>query len=95
MSSKKRSSTKTRERQSARERIAAARAAEKRRERMRWLITFSVTGVVVAALAVGALLVINRPYALSLFDHASLLIGMGISMLVGVLWIRKIVNFEA
>jgi hypothetical protein len=59
MSSKKRSSTKTRERQSARERIAAARAAEKRRERMRWIITFSVTGVVVAALAVGALLALK------------------------------------
>lgn len=59
MSSKKRSSTKTRERQSARERIAAARAAEKRRERIRWIITFSVTGVVVVALAVGALLAIR------------------------------------
>jgi hypothetical protein len=59
MSSKKRSSTKTRERQSAKERIAAARAAEKRRERMRWLITFSVTGVIVAALALGATLAIK------------------------------------
>lgn len=57
MSSKK--STKTRERQSARERVAAARAAEKRRERIRWTITFSVTGVVVAALAVGAFFAIN------------------------------------
>jgi hypothetical protein len=59
MSSKKRSSTKVRERQSARERIAAARAAERRRERIRWIITFSVTGVVVAVLAVGALLAIR------------------------------------
>jgi hypothetical protein len=59
MSSKKRSSTKARERQSARERIAAARAAEKRRERIRWIITFSVTGVVVAVLAVGAALAIR------------------------------------
>jgi hypothetical protein len=59
MSSKKRSSTKARERQSARERIAEARAAERRRERIRWIITFSVTGVVVAALAIGAVLTIK------------------------------------
>lgn len=39
-------------RQSARERIVAARAAERRRERLRWLVTFAV---VVAALAAGTL----------------------------------------
>ena len=43
----------------------------------------------------GALLVVNRSYALSLFDHVPLLIGMGVAMTVGVLWIRKIVQFEA
>src|SRR5262249_22016338 len=41
------------------------------------------------------LMVINRSYAETLFDHVPLLIGTGVAMLVGVLWIRKIVNFEA
>jgi hypothetical protein len=39
------------ERASARERIAAARAAERRRERRRWMIMWVVTGVMVAVLA--------------------------------------------
>jgi tight adherence protein B len=43
----------------------------------------------------GALLVVNRQYAMTLFDHVSLLAAMGVSMLVGILWIRKIINFEA
>lgn len=37
---------------------------------------------------------INREYAVKLLDHPSLVIGMIISMTVGALWIRKIVNFE-
>jgi hypothetical protein len=52
---------------SARERIAVARAAERRRERRNWLITFAMVGVVVAALAAGAVWAImknNRPVAL-------------------------------
>jgi hypothetical protein len=51
-------------RQSAKERIAVARAAERRRERRNWLITFAIVGVVVAALAVGtawAIIKQNRP----------------------------------
>jgi tight adherence protein B len=41
-----------------------------------------------------ALFVINRSYAMALFEHGSLLLGMGIMMVIGVFWIRKIVNFE-
>jgi len=40
-------------RERARDRIAAARAAEKRRERRRWIITFAVTGVLVVLIAGG------------------------------------------
>src|SRR5258708_34449643 len=49
---------------SARERIAQARAAERRRERVRWIITISVTGVVVAVLVAGGgwgVVASNRP----------------------------------
>lgn len=41
-----------------------------------------------------ALLVVNRPYALKLFDHHVLPIGCLVSMTIGALWIRKLVNFE-
>jgi hypothetical protein len=69
MGSKKRPSTKTApgKRVSARERMAAARAAEKRRERRRWITTFAVAGTVVAALAVGVVWTIvadDKPAAL-------------------------------
>jgi tight adherence protein B len=43
----------------------------------------------------GAMMVVNRTYAEVLFEHVPLLIAMGVSMAVGALWIRKIVNFEA
>ena len=39
---------------SARERVAAARAEERRRERRRWFVTFGATGAIVAALGAGA-----------------------------------------
>lgn len=42
----------------------------------------------------GVMLVINREYALVLLDHATLLIGTGVSMLVGIAWIRNIVNID-
>lgn len=42
----------------------------------------------------GAMMVINPDYALVLFEQAGLLIAMGVSMLLGTLWIRRIVNFE-
>jgi tight adherence protein B len=51
--------------------------------------------VVLPFVMFGALLVVNRAYALTLFEHVPLLIGMGALMLVGVVWIRKIVHFEA
>jgi tight adherence protein B len=42
----------------------------------------------------GALLFVNRSYAEVLFDHVGLLAATGAWMGVGVLWIRRIVNFE-
>jgi tight adherence protein B len=42
----------------------------------------------------GVMLTINAEYALVLFEQIPLLIAMGISMLIGMLWIRRIVNFE-
>jgi tight adherence protein B len=42
----------------------------------------------------GVMLVVNREYAVVLFDHVGLLIGTGCSMLLGITWIRSIVNFE-
>jgi tight adherence protein B len=42
----------------------------------------------------GAMMVVNRGYAEELFQHVPLLIATGVSMLVGMLWIRKIVNFD-
>lgn len=39
---------------SARERVAAARAEERRRERRRWFVTFGATGAIVVALGAGA-----------------------------------------
>ena len=42
-----------------------------------------------------AMMVVNRSYAEVLFQHVGLLVATGVSMLVGALWIRKIVNFEA
>lgn len=45
---------------SAKDRVAAMRAAERRKERVRWLITFAVVGVIVAALGGGAFWAINK-----------------------------------
>jgi tight adherence protein B len=42
----------------------------------------------------GVMMLVNRSYTEVLFDHVPLLIGTGVSMLIGALWIRKIVNFE-
>ncbi len=41
-----------------------------------------------------AMLVVNRKYAMTLFEYPSLLVAGIVSMGVGALWIRKIVNFE-
>ena len=37
---------------------------------------------------------LNREYTQSLLDHPELLVGMGLSMGLGWLWIRKIINFD-
>ena len=41
-----------------------------------------------------ALLVINRPYAITLLDHSRLLAATVAAIICGMLWIRKIVNVE-
>lgn len=54
-------------------------------------------GLTLTALPVilfAVMLIINRPYAVILFDHAWLLWLTGGLMLVGTLWIRRIVNFD-
>ena len=40
------------------------------------------------------MLMINRPYAIMLFEYYWLLVGAGTSMFLGWLWMRKIVNFD-
>jgi Flp pilus assembly protein TadB len=40
------------------------------------------------------MVVMNREYTQSLLDHPQLLVGMAVCMLLGWLWIRKIVNFD-
>ena len=40
------------------------------------------------------ILFLNRNYAQVLFDHPKVIWGMLGFMLVGVLWIRKIINFD-
>lgn len=40
------------------------------------------------------MIVMNREYTQSLLDNPQLLVGMAVSMLLGWLWIRKIVNFD-
>jgi tight adherence protein B len=52
------------------------------------------TLAVLPFLMFGALLVLNRSYALILFDHVPLLVGTGVLMALGLLWVRKIVNFD-
>jgi tight adherence protein B len=41
-----------------------------------------------------AMLLINRKYAMTLFEYPWLLVAGLMSMALGALWIRKIVNFE-
>ena len=52
------------------------------------------TLLVLPVLMFGVLMVINRRYAEVLFDHPGLLVSTGAVMLLGMLWIRKIVNFD-
>jgi tight adherence protein B len=41
----------------------------------------------------GALLIVNAEYAMVLFDHVPLLLATAGAMVLGTLWIRRIVNF--
>jgi tight adherence protein B len=40
------------------------------------------------------MMVMNRPYAILLFEYYWLLVGAGVSMLLGWLWMRRIINFD-
>lgn len=42
----------------------------------------------------GVMFVVNRPYAIILMDHMGLLLGAGVSMLVGMFWIRHVVSID-
>ena len=57
--------------------------------RMQGLTLFCLPFVVFAAI-----MVVNRAYALTLFDHVPLLIGTGISMAFGMFWIRRIIDID-
>jgi tight adherence protein B len=57
--------------------------------RLQGLTLFFLPFVVFAAI-----LVVNRTYAMTLFDHVPLLIGTGLSMTFGMLWIRKIIDID-
>ena len=52
------------------------------------------TLVVLPFLVFGVMLWLNRAYAEVLLEHRPLLIAMGALMGLGILWIRRIVNFE-
>lgn len=41
-----------------------------------------------------ALLFINRPYAMKLFEYPTMPAGTVLSMVIGAVWIRKLVNFD-
>lgn len=54
-------------------------------------------GMILLGLPPGIMLVmffLNRPYVMQLFAHPSLLVAMAVSMALGALWMRKIVNFD-
>ncbi len=53
-----------------------------------------LTLFVLPFLVFGALMVINRKYAMVLLEHPSLLLATGAVMGVGVLWIRRIINID-
>jgi tight adherence protein B len=52
------------------------------------------TLVALPFLMFGVLMVINRKYVQTLFDHVPLLAATLVFMAIGVLWIRRIVNFH-
>jgi tight adherence protein B len=74
------------------------RARLRLRDRVR---TFTAEGrlqgwtlVVLPFVAFAVMMVANRQYAVVLLQHVPLLIAMLISMTIGILWIRKIVNID-
>ena len=44
--------------------------------------------------AFALLMLVNRGYALKLLDHPYLILGSIVSMAIGAVWIRRIVNFD-
>jgi tight adherence protein B len=54
-----------------------------------------LTLVVLPFLMFGAMMILNRGYAETLFKHVPLLVATGVSMAVGVAWIRQITRIEA
>jgi Flp pilus assembly protein TadB len=53
--------------------------------------------IVLLSLPIGVwfgLFFITRDYAMALVEHSSLLIATLTSMVIGTLWIRRIVNFD-
>lgn len=53
-----------------------------------------LTLIVLPFVVFGALWFINRKYAAVLLDHPSLLLATAAVMAIGVLWIRRIINFD-
>lgn len=50
--------------------------------------------VVMPFIAFAAMMIVNREYAEVLLEHGAVLMFTGLAMLVGILWIRRIVNFD-
>lgn len=57
--------------------------------RMQAIILLALPFVILAIMTI-----INRPYAMILFQHPWLLVAMGISMIIGAFWMQKIINFD-
>jgi tight adherence protein B len=53
-----------------------------------------ITLAVLPFVMFGAMYFLNRKYAQVLLEHRSLLLATGACMAIGILWIRRIVNFE-
>jgi len=77
---------------------AVVRARQRLRQRIRALTAEgrlqSTTLIVLPFLTFGVMYYLNRPYAASLLAHPNLLAATAACMAVGVVWIRRITNFE-
>jgi tight adherence protein B len=81
------------------ERLSALmRSRQRLRQQVRaWTAEGRLQGWTLVALPFlmfGILMVINRKYVITLFDHVPLLVATIAFMILGILWIRKIVNFH-